>query len=138
MTETRADAEAPPRLLARRLLSGKVGVVLLPAHQSVEAQRLAPEVAAYLAARGVRVLSETDGTSQLGLVISLGGDGLMMRAARRYPDVPILGINFGHFGFLTAAEAGEWQPAIQRVLEGDFQVRVGPTLSSRLVPAAGA
>jgi NAD+ kinase len=137
MTDTRADAEAITRLLPRKLLSGDVGVVLLPAHQSPEAQRLAPEIAVYLASHGVRVLGETDRTSQLGLVISLGGDGLMMRAARRYPDAPILGINFGHFGFLTAAEASEWQTAIQRVLDGDFQVRVGPTLSTRLVPAAG-
>jgi NAD+ kinase len=138
MTDTRTDAEAIPRHLPRKLLSGRVGVALLPAHQSAEAQRLGPEVAAYLMARGARVLSEGDGTSELGLVISLGGDGLMMRAARRYPDVPILGINFGHFGFLTAAEAGDWQNAIQRVLEGDFHVRIGPTLSSRLVPAVGA
>ncbi|HEV8636111.1 MAG TPA: NAD(+)/NADH kinase [Chloroflexota bacterium] len=137
MTDTRADAEALPRSLPRTLLDGVRGIALLPAHQSPEAQRLAPEIAAYLTARGARVLNETAGPSQLGLVVSLGGDGLMMRAARRYPDVPILGINFGHFGFLTAAEAGDWRLAIQRVLDGDFQVRVGPTLSTRLVPAAG-
>jgi NAD+ kinase len=137
MTNPRSDAEAITRLLPSQLLSGQVGVALMPAHQSPEAQRLAPEVAAYLIARGARVLDETEGTSHLGLVISLGGDGLMMRAARRFPDVPILGINFGHFGFLTASEAGDWRHAIQRVLEGDFHVRIGPTLSSRLVPFAG-
>src|SRR5262245_4845366 len=137
MTDIPADAESVPRRLSRKLLTCQCGVVLLPAHQSAEAQRLAPEIAAYLIARGVRVLSEGDGLSRIGLVISLGGDGLMMRAARRYPDVPVLGINFGHLGFLTAAEAGDWPTAIQRVLEGDYQVRVAPTLSSRLVAAAG-
>jgi NAD+ kinase len=75
--------------------------------------------------------------ADVALVLSLGGDGLMMRAARLYPDVPILGINFGHLGFLTAAEAGDWRGAIDKVMGGDFQVREGPTLQTRVVPAAG-
>jgi NAD+ kinase len=120
----------PTTSTAPRSVPGGRPVALLAGRESAEARRLAPEIQRYLESAGVRVVDEMAPHQELGLVISLGGDGLMMRAARRYPDVPILGINFGHFGFLTAAEAGDWQTALQRVLDGDFQVRVGPTLST--------
>jgi len=62
----------------------------------------------------------------------------MMRAARRYPNAPILGINFGHLGFLTAAEASHWRDAIDRIMAGDFQIREGPTLATTIISSDGA
>ena len=43
------------------------------------------------------------------LVISLGGDGTLLRAARivGYQEIPILGLSYGHVGFLTAASPDE-------------------------------
>jgi NAD+ kinase len=34
--------------------------------------------------------------------------------------IPILGINLGHFGFLTEIQEDEWQNALDRVLNGEF------------------
>ena len=43
------------------------------------------------------------------LVITLGGDGTLLRAARilNYREIPILGLSYGHLGFLTAASPEE-------------------------------
>ncbi|HZQ99414.1 MAG TPA: NAD(+)/NADH kinase [Chloroflexota bacterium] len=137
MTEAPAEAETGRRRIADRLRDGRHAVALMSANHSPEAQRLTPEIVAYMAKRGVEVRLEPAHGADLALVLSLGGDGLMMRAARRYPDLPILGVNFGHLGFLTAAEAGAWRSAIDRVLDDDFQLRVGPTLAARVVTAEG-
>lgn len=123
--------------LSRQLREQTRAVAVMPGQNSPEAQDLAPDIRRYLEARKVRVEIEPPATADLGFVVSLGGDGLMMRAARRYPDLPILGINFGHLGFLTAAEAGEWREGIDRVLAGDFQIREGPTLATRVLSSAG-
>lgn len=58
------------------------------------------------------------------LVISLGGDGTFLRAAAwlGHVDTPILGINTGHLGYLTAVSIDDAQPMIEAVLSGDFIV----------------
>src|SRR5438876_8808880 len=127
MAEAAAEADVEQRQITDRLRDGRHAVALMSARHSPEAKRLTPQIERYLGERGVEVRVEPAHGADLALVLSLGGDGLMMRAARRYPDVPILGVNFGHLGFLTAAEAGAWQSAIDRVLDDDFQLRIGPT-----------
>jgi NAD+ kinase len=58
------------------------------------------------------------------LVISLGGDGTMLRAAQEAHahDVPILGINRGMLGYMTEVEAGEEVSALKRIFAGDFEL----------------
>jgi len=136
MAEAPAEADAG-QSIAARLRGGRSAVAMLAGQGSAEARRLSPEICEYLESKGVPVREEPPPSADLGLVVSLGGDGLMMRSARRYPDVPVLGINFGHLGFLTAAEAGAWRSAIDRVFEDEFQLRVGPTLAARVVTAGG-
>ena len=54
-------------------------------------------------------------------IVVLGGDGLMMRAANAYPDVPLLGINFGKVGFLALVERRQWREALAALVEGKFR-----------------
>lgn len=58
------------------------------------------------------------------LVVSLGGDGTMLKAAQiaHAADAPLVGINFGTLGYLTEADAGDWQPTLEAVLEGKHHV----------------
>jgi NAD+ kinase len=58
----------------------------------------------------------------LDLLLTLGGDGTLLRGARLVAlhSVPVLGINLGHLGFLTAAAPAELEAALERWLEGDF------------------
>ena len=57
----------------------------------------------------------------LDLIITLGGDGTMLRAARvasRY-GVPILGVKLGRVSFLADVSPDEWQKPLSQVLAGD-------------------
>ena len=52
------------------------------------------------------------GLADAEVIVALGGDGLMMRSANVYPDIPLLGINFGKVGFLALVEQQAWRPAV--------------------------
>ncbi|QLA16853.1 NAD(+)/NADH kinase [Desulfolutivibrio sulfoxidireducens] len=56
------------------------------------------------------------------LAIILGGDGTILSEARRtrVGEMPILGINLGRVGFLTALGPKNWRPALSDVLENGF------------------
>ena len=59
---------------------------------------------------------------EVDLLIALGGDGTMLRAGQLCgpQHVPVLGINLGHLGFLIEVERDRWEPALDRVLAGDY------------------
>jgi NAD+ kinase len=56
------------------------------------------------------------------LLVVLGGDGAMLRAARsvREFEIPIVGINLGTFGYLTEINLNEMYPSLARILRGDY------------------
>ena len=72
--------------------------------------------------------------SALELVIVLGGDGTILRAAElaRGCDAPLLGVNLGHVGFLAEAEREDLDETVQRALDGDYLVEERMALSVRV------
>ena len=64
-----------------------------------------------------RVLSDAD------VVVSLGGDGTMLRSVRELDGaaVPLLGVNLGSLGYLTEVEPGDIDMALQRVFSGSAE-----------------
>src|SRR6478736_3889661 len=64
------------------------------------------------------------------LVVVLGGDGTMLRALRMYlgTGVPVLGVNFGRVGFLSAIEESDLEASLPRVFRGEHTVIELPTL----------
>lgn len=64
------------------------------------------------------------------LLIALGGDGTMLRAGSLVAPlgIPILGINLGHFGFLTEVQRGEGHDLLTRLMKGKFRLEERMTL----------
>lgn len=84
-----------------------------------EARRLLPAVRRWAAGHGVRVVTlEEKGT--IDAVLSLGGDGTLLSAARRAAPrgAPVLGINLGRLGFLTATDTRRLFPTLSRWVAG--------------------
>jgi NAD+ kinase len=93
---------------------------------------------------GVKLLFDPEDTERYGvpaaqngapgLAVVLGGDGTMLRGLTRFlnTEVPVLGVNFGRVGFLTAIQATELETGLSRVFGGDFVVVELPTLDVAL------
>lgn len=58
------------------------------------------------------------------IVIVLGGDGTILRAAEltRGTKIPIFGVNLGHVGFLAEFESFQMAQAIQKVADRDYKI----------------
>jgi NAD+ kinase len=69
-------------------------------------------------------LPEGDAWADSDLIIVLGGDGTLIRAAQAtvHMQVPILGVNTGHLGFLTELENTELFDHLEPILEGQYGV----------------
>jgi NAD+ kinase len=81
--------------------------------------------------RGVELLFEGEGHPDIAIV--LGGDGTMLRGLARFLEggVPVLGVNFGRVGFLTAIDGDEVEAGLERVFAGEYKVVELPTLELR-------
>ena len=127
---------------------GAVGLVLHPRRDNAEAVEA---VAAWSAARGIRVLGLAEELDRLrdlaepmdasalaaevDLLVSLGGDGTMLRALRMVNghNVPVLGVNLGRLGFLAEVDVPDLPAALEMISRGEHVVerRVSVTASVR-------
>jgi NAD+ kinase len=78
---------------------------------------------AVAASCGVELLEDADPQATPDLAIVLGGDGTMLRALARFlgSGVPVLGVNYGRVGFLTAIPADDLEGGIKRAFAGDYK-----------------
>src|SRR5690606_5824536 len=113
----------------------RLGVVA--AHSKPEALELIGSISAWLTERGITVVPEPSiGQGEDGdveAIIVLGGDGLMMRMGNSFPDIPLIGINFGKVGFLALVEQADWQRALEMYLTGDYQLDESSTLDASVI-----
>ena len=82
----------------------------------------------------IAILGDDVGQHDLEIVIVLGGDGTILRAAElaRGCDAPLLGVNLGHVGFLAEAEREDLQATVERALAREYVVEERMTISVRV------
>ena len=84
-----------------------------------------PEIAAHRTALASRCallgLVETSG-ADAEAVIALGGDGTILRAVHEFHGCPVLGLNFGGLGYLSAVGGEDADRALAMLAEGRFAI----------------
>ena len=79
---------------------------------------------------GVTVVSPGESLAGVELVVALGGDGTLLRAAElsRPAGVPLLGVNLGHVGFLAEVDRSDLETTVERILASTYDVEERMTL----------
>ncbi len=72
----------------------------------------------------VEVVTSADRLQEVDMALSIGGDGTFLRMAQVVgrADIPILGINAGHLGFLSDIQLEEADEALPEILAGHYVV----------------
>ncbi len=79
---------------------------------------------------GINTFSSLD--SQASLVITVGGDGTLLKASRLYAPkgIPVLGINLGRLGFLAQLNPDEIDALPNQLIKGQYTIQKRMMLSS--------
>lgn len=115
------------------------------------APHVARELVQLLENRGAEVIVEPVIAEQLGrpelslqlsqfpervnMVFVLGGDGTLLGIARKFArhEIPILGFNLGNLGFLSEAEPDSLVDAVDKVLNGEFNIERRMMLETEVI-----
>ena len=122
----------------------KIGLLYHPMNKS--AGKLAKELEKSLTKKGFSIWlcsswdgesarSKTDGTE---LILSIGGDGTILRAAQAVipGKTPICGINLGNLGFMTELSVEEIEEKLDRILAGEGWIDERSLLEADVLPSA--
>lgn len=118
-------------------------IIAIFAHlQHKEGPQLFQKVVQFFQKNHITVVTDVDASKRFGLpsilsthpshlsfIISMGGDGTILKLAHDYHDwnVPILGINLGHLGFMADVPVDDLLPSLEDLLKGAY------TIEDRLV-----
>jgi len=114
----------------------RIGIIANP--QKHNAAEVATALVQSITAKGAEVALDEHTATSIGredlalpfvdfpkavdMIFVLGGDGTLLGVARQFAchDLPLLGINIGHLGFLSEAEPSDLETAVSRVLTDDY------------------
>lgn len=157
MSSTSCSSVAPSRVWAASsrvcsVNSQRRQVAVTIHHLRPAALEAAAEFVTGINARGISCLASTEDLTALSqrvpradlaelddredssceLVVVFGGDGNILRAAEwAVPrQVPVLGVNLGHVGFLAELESSQVGPLIEHVAHGEYQVEERMTIDT--------
>ena len=112
-------------------------IAIFPNIKKPESKKIALGIVEFFTAKKIKVVTDDVDSKTLGaepiskikpekinFIISMGGDGTIMRLAHRFYDheIPILGINLGHLGFMADVPLDDIYPSLQDLIDGNFEI----------------
>ena len=104
-------------------MSDQRAIVLLVNASREEAKGAAETISKILVAAGIKIYTPADSDiPSVEVVLVLGGDGTILRGAEfaLKENIPLLGINLGHVGFMAEVEAFTFEKVAQAVIDKDY------------------
>ena len=92
------------------------------------------------ATRGADIVSTDEQAAQgCELVVVFGGDGTILRGAElaRPAQVPLLGVNLGHVGFLAEADLDQMEVTVEHVVQRTYRVEERLTIDVEVIADGG-
>ena len=104
-------------------MSNQRAILLLVNASREEAKGAAETLSKILVAAGIKIYTPADSDiANVEVVLVLGGDGTILRGAEfaLKENIPLLGINLGHVGFMAEVEAFTFEKVAQAVIDKDY------------------
>jgi NAD+ kinase len=104
-------------------MSNQRAILLLVNASREEAKGAAETIFKILVAAGIKIYTPADSDiAHVEVVLVLGGDGTILRGAEfaLKENIPLLGINLGHVGFMAEVEAFTFEKVAQAVIDKDY------------------
>ena len=104
-------------------MSNQRAILLLVNASREEAKGAAETISKILVAAGIKIYTPVDSDiPSVEVVLVLGGDGTILRGAEfaLNENIPLLGINLGHVGFMAEVEAFTFEKVAQAVIDKDY------------------
>lgn len=117
-------------------------IAIFPNDHFPESYDIARGIKEFLKKKGIQIVAEDEAAAkinvdpissidktQIQFLISMGGDGTILSLYNKYMDlqVPIVGINLGHLGFMADVPVSDLYPCLEDLLKGAY------TIENRLV-----
>jgi NAD+ kinase len=109
----------------------KAGIILKK--NSERPRQIADELVNWFSAKGIETILDQV-TADLDVLVILGGDGTLLHVADKASkhEIPVMGINLGGLGFLTAVAEDERVEALTSLLEGSVSIEERMLIKTRL------
>lgn len=85
--------------------------------------------------RTEKALSTEEFGKKIDCLIVLGGDGTLLNSAQKIipNEVPIFGVNLGTLGFLTEIEVADIEPALRKLVNGEYEIENRMMLEGQII-----
>lgn len=106
------------------------------AHRGIAVRMLADTSENVATGTGVESVADTPHAADgCELVLVLGGDGTFLRACQyaTAADVPVLGVNLGHVGFLAESEISSLHGVVEQIADHDYRVVERMTVEATVI-----